>query len=107
MSANPYRGEVALTLDGEKHNLRLSLGSLASLEAELGADGLLPLIQRFEQGQFSSADLIALLFAGLIGGGWTGTAEDLQNADIEGGVLAAARAAGEMLALAFSLPKAD
>ncbi|MEM7243273.1 MAG: gene transfer agent family protein [Pseudomonadota bacterium] len=106
MSANPYRGEVTLTLNGELHHLRLSLGSLAGLEAELGAEGLLPLIQRFEDGQFSSADLIALLFAGLKGGGWTGTVADLEQAEIEGGILAAARSAGEMLALAFSLPKA-
>jgi len=107
MSVNPFRGEVTITIDGKEHLMRLSLGSLAGLEAELGTDGLLPLIQRFEEGRFSTKDLIALLAAGLKGGGWDGSAEDLEQAQIEGGILVAARAAGELLALAFSLPKAE
>ena len=102
---NAYRGEVSLTVDGEPYNLRLSLGALASLESRLGSKGLLPLIERFEAGEFSAADLIELLFAGLSGSAWQGSKEDLEKAEIEGGVLAAAKAAGEMLAASFGLPE--
>ena len=105
MGANPYRGTVELRIDGKTCSARLNLGALASLEAELGEDGLLPLIERFETGQFSTSDLIEMLFAGLSAQGWDGTKEDLKSAEIEGGILKADKVAGEMLALAFSLPK--
>jgi hypothetical protein len=44
--------------------------------------------------------------AGLRGGGWRGTAADLLSAEVEGGPVAAARAAAEVLARAFALPEA-
>ncbi|WP_144430701.1 GTA-gp10 family protein, partial [Jannaschia donghaensis] len=34
---NPFAGEVALVLDGERHLLKLTLGALAELEADLAA----------------------------------------------------------------------
>ena len=105
MGENPYRGTVELCINGKICSARLNLGALASLEAELGEGGLLPLIERFETGQFSTGDLIDLLFAGLLAQGWDGTKEDLKSAEIEGGILKAAKVAGEMLALAFRLPK--
>ena len=46
---NPYRGEVALEVDGQEHVLRLTLGVLAELETDLGAGSLLALVERFEQ----------------------------------------------------------
>ncbi|MEO0387559.1 MAG: GTA-gp10 family protein, partial [Pseudomonadota bacterium] len=62
---NPYRGEVALTVNGERRIMRLSLGRLAALEARLEAGSLLELGARFEDGRFSTADLVALIAAGL------------------------------------------
>ncbi len=47
---------------------------------------------------------MALIVAGLRGGGWNGTAADLLKADIGGGPLEAARVAALLLARAFSLP---
>ena len=105
MGANPYRGAVELCVNGKTLQARLSLGALATLEEELGEEGLLPLIERFENGAFSTTDLIDLLFAGLTAEGWDGTKEALKSAEIEGGILVAAKVAGEMLALAFSPPK--
>ncbi|WP_338551021.1 gene transfer agent family protein [Roseovarius phycicola] len=99
--SNPYAGEVALVIDGKRHVLKLTLGSLAELEAGLEADSLLALIKRFEAGGFSSRDVLALIVAGLRGGGWTGAAEDLLSAEIEGGPVGAARAAAELLTRAF------
>lgn len=101
---NPYAGEVALVIDGTRHVLRLSLGALAELEATLEADSLLALIARFEGGQFSTRDLLALITAGLRGGGWQGEAGALLGADIAGGPVEAARVAGLMLARAFAVP---
>jgi hypothetical protein len=36
--ANPWSGEVALRLNGERHVAKLTLGALAELEAQLGAE---------------------------------------------------------------------
>lgn len=104
--ANPFAGEVALTIDGQRHVLKLTLGALAELEAGLGEDTLVSLITRFEGGQFSARDVLALLVAGLRGGGWQGAAEDLLQAEIEGGAVEAARAAAQLLVRAFGSLKA-
>ena len=99
--ANPWRGEVTLVIDGMPHVLRLTLGALAELEAGLAADTLVDLVARFEGSACSSRDVLALIVAGLRGGGWSGTAADLLAAEIEGGPLAAAQVAPELLARAF------
>lgn len=102
---NPWRGDVTLVLDGQRHEMRLTLGALAELEAGLGADTLVALVERFEGGAYRSADVLALIVAGLRGGGWSGTARDLLQAEIEGGPIAAAQAAAALLARAFVLPE--
>ena len=99
--ANPHRGEVAVTLDGRRHVARLTLGALAALEADLGEDSLVGVIERFESGRFASRDVMAVLVAGLRGGGWQGEAADLMTVEIAGGPIGAARAAAELIARAF------
>lgn len=101
---NPWAGEVVLVIDGRRHVAKLTLGALAELEAALVSGSLVDLVARFEGGQFSARDVLALIVAGLRGGGWQGTAADLAQADIAGGPVAAARAAAELLARAFALP---
>lgn len=102
--ANPYAGEVELVIDDQRHVMRLTLGALAELEGALQAGTLVDLVQRFETATFSTRDVLALIVAGLRGGGWQGAAADLMSARIEGGALGAARAAAELLARAFALP---
>jgi hypothetical protein len=102
--ANPWAGEVELVIDGEARVMRLTLGALAELEAALEAGSLLDLVRRFEEGAFSARDVLALLAAGLRGGGETITAAELARAEIAGGPRAAARAAAELLARAFMEP---
>lgn len=102
--ANPYAGEVALVIDGQRHVLRLTLGALAELEAGMQADSLVAMVARFEQGSYSSRDVLALIVAGLRGGGWQGGPQDLIAAEIAGGPLGAAQAAAQLLARAFALP---
>lgn len=101
---NPYAGEAALVLDGERHVLRLTLGALAELEASLEADSLVALVGRFETGAFRARDVARLLLAGLRGGGWRGDAGALLGADIEGGPVEATRIAALLLGRAFALP---
>jgi len=101
---NPHAGEVALVIDGQRHVCKLTLGALAELEASLGAGTLVDLVERFEGGAFSSRDVLALVVAGLRGGGWRGTADDLLSADVAGGPVGAARVAAELLARAFAGP---
>ncbi|MCZ4354197.1 gene transfer agent family protein [Roseovarius aestuarii] len=103
--ANPWAGEVAIVIDGQRRKMKLTLGALAELEAGLKTGSLVGLVERFEAGDFSTRDVLALIVAGLRGGGWSGAAPDLIAADIEGGMLAAARAAAELLARAFTLPE--
>lgn len=102
--ANPYAGEVRLMLDGVPRTLKLTLGALVELETTLGADSLVGLVQRFESAEYSSRDVLALVVAGLRGGGWSGEAQDLLTVEIEGGPVAAAQAAALLLARAFTVP---
>ncbi len=104
--ANPWAGEVELVLDGERRVMKLTLGALAELEAALGADSLVALVERFEAGRFSTRDVLLLVVAGLRGGGWRGGAEELRTAEIAGGPLEAARVAAQLLMRAFKLPDA-
>lgn len=101
---NPLAGEVSVVVDGKPHRAKLTLGALAELEDALGAASLLDLVQRFETGTYASRDVMALLVAGLRGGGWDGTARDLLTADIAGGPVAAAQLAASLLARAFTPP---
>jgi hypothetical protein len=103
--ANPWAGEVAIWLDGQRHVAKLTLGALAELEDALEAGSLIDLVERFEEQKFSTRDVLALLVAGLRGGGWQGTGADLLQVEIGGGPVGAARAAAELLARAFSLPQ--
>lgn len=102
--ANPYAGEVVIWLDGQRHTAKLTLGALAELEVALEAGSLMDLVERFETRRFTTRDVLALVVAGLRGGGWQGTAADLRTVEIGGGPVKAALAAAELLARAFHLP---
>lgn len=102
--ANPFAGEVALVIDGQRLVCKLTLGALAELEASLGTGTLVELVERFEGALFSSRDVLALIVAGLRGGGWRGTVADLLSAEIAGGPVGAAKVAAELLARAFAAP---
>lgn len=102
--ANPWAGEVELVLGGMRHKAKLTLGALAALEAELVAGSLIELVERFDQGRFSARDVVMVLRAGLRASGWSGDGAELDA--LEGGPLAAARLAAQLLARAFALPDA-
>ena len=102
--ANPWTGEAEVRIDGAPYACKLTLGALAELEAGLGEGSLIDLIRRFEGGAFSSRDVMAVVVAGLRGGGWQGTADDLMSAEIAGGPVGAAQLAAVLLARAFAPP---
>lgn len=102
MMANPHRGEVVLTIDGEPRLLRLTLGALAALEARLEAGSLIELAERFESGRIGAGDLTSLLAAGLAGGGTAMDEAAVAAAEIDGGAVAAMRAGMDLLARAFA-----
>ena len=66
---NHHRGEVEGILDGRPHNLCLTLGALAELEAVFGDENMLALAQRFEGGKLSARDCVRIIGAGLRGAG--------------------------------------
>lgn len=100
--SNPFAGEVSLVVDGEARVLKLTLGALAELEAALEVGTLVDLVERFEGNRVSARDVVALIVAGLRGGGWRGNAADLLSSEIAGGPLAATKVAGDLLRRAFS-----
>ncbi len=102
---NPWAGEVVVRIDGHDHVAKLTLGALAEMEAAMAADSLIDIVERFESGRFSARDVLAVLLAGLRGGGWQGSAVDLGRAGIAGGPVGAARLAAQLLARAFALPE--
>ena len=102
--ANPLTGEVELWLDGKRHLAKLTLGALIELETELGAESMVAMVERFEGGRFSSRDVMAVLVAGLRGGGWAGGIDDLLAVEFRGGPVGAAHAAAALLARAFAPP---
>jgi hypothetical protein len=103
--ANPWRGDVSLNIDGQCRVMRLTLGALAELENSMQEPSLVALVERFEKNRYTARDVLALLAAGLKGGKCGVSEEDLLHAEIEGGPIAGARAAAELLARAFVLPE--
>ncbi|MEX0301004.1 MAG: gene transfer agent family protein [Leisingera sp.] len=104
---NPHAGEAELLVNGTPYALKLTLGALAGLEAALEEGTLVELVQRFEQGRFSARDVLALLAAGLQGGGHDLNREELAAATIGGGPLQAVKGAAELVVRSFSMPDAS
>ncbi|MEY2956810.1 MAG: hypothetical protein RL123_1538 [Pseudomonadota bacterium] len=101
--ANPLAGEVEVEIDGVRHVCRLTLGAIAEMEAATG-ESVIEMVERFETGRWRAGDVLAVLVAGLRGGGWRGEAAALRAARIAGGPGGAARAAAALLVAAFAVP---
>lgn len=67
---NRYRGEVEAHFDGKAFRLCLTLAALAELEHAFGAEDMLALATRFENGRISSHDCMRIIGAGLRGAGY-------------------------------------
>lgn len=99
--ANSQRGEIDAMIGGEVRTLCLTLGALAELETRLQADDLVGLSERFAEGRVSARDLVAILGAGLRGGGNAISDDDLARMNVEGGLKGAAEIAAQLLKATF------
>lgn len=95
------RGEIDAVIGGETRVLCLTLGALAELENRLQASDLVGLGERFADGRVSARDLLAILGAGLRGGGNAITDDDLARMSVEGGLKGAAEIAVRLLQATF------
>ena len=100
--ANRHRGEVEAVFDGERRTLCLTLGALAELETAFAANGLADLGSRLSSGGLKARDLIAIIGAGLRGGGNAIDDEEVAAMGMEGGVAAYASLVGELLTVTFT-----
>ena len=75
-----FPGETEITINGEKHKLRLTLGALAEMEEALGGD-FASLSERLKAPRV--ADLLIVLHALLVGGGTKLTLELLKASDVD------------------------
>ncbi|MFN3879226.1 MAG: GTA-gp10 family protein [Brevundimonas sp.] len=82
------RGEAAVTLDGARRRVCLTLGALAEIETGLGVDGLAAVAERMKT--LSARDLMVVLAAVLRGGGET--AVDVAAVDPREAAVAVAQA---------------
>jgi hypothetical protein len=98
---NRRRGEVALDLGGARYTLCLTLGALAELESAFGAGDLAALAERFGTGRLSSADLLAVLAAGLRGGGHALAGAEVAALPLQDGLAPVVRAVADLLLATF------
>ncbi len=103
----PAHGEIEAKFGSRAYRLRLTLGALATLEARLGAGDLLQLVERFEQGRFTTTELIAILTAGLRGAGHEVSEEQVAAFTHERGIQGFVETAAHLLAAAFPQPEED
>jgi hypothetical protein len=98
---NRHRGEVEATLDGARYILCLTLGALAELETRLAAQDLMGLARRFEQGALSASEAIAVIGAGLRGGGNDIDDTAVARMRVDGGATGYVAIVAELLAATF------
>lgn len=100
--ANNQRGEIEANIGGEMRVLCLTLGALAELEGRLQADDLIALGEKFASGRVSAKHLIAILGAGLRGGGNNFSDDQVAKMTIANGLSGAAKIAADLLNATFS-----
>lgn len=99
--ANRQRGEIEAVIDGERRILCMTLGALAELETAFGVDNIAELAGRFEGGRVGTRDVMAIIAAGLRGGGNVVNDDDIADIRVEGGIGGAIRLAARLLESAF------
>ena len=100
--ANRHRGEIEVMINGERRILCLTLGALAELETAFAADNLMELAGRFAAGRLKASDMIAVLGAGLRGGGNLMSDEDVAVMNLDGGVTGMAKIVIALLNATFA-----
>lgn len=99
--ANRQRGEIEAVIDGERRILCMTLGALAELETAFGVDNISDLAGRFAGGRIGTKDVMAIIAAGLRGGGNLIDDDELAGCRVEGGIGGAVALAARLLDSAF------
>lgn len=107
INANRYRGEIIARLDGRKWQLCLTLGALAELETCLGEPDLGGLTTRFSSGKMSANDIIAIILAGLRGGGHDVQIEEVQQMRADNAMSGFIQIVTDLLEATFGLTQPD
>ncbi|MEO0329397.1 MAG: gene transfer agent family protein [Pseudomonadota bacterium] len=102
---NPLRGEISAELDGKSWTLCLTLGALAGLEKTLGVADLSQLSAKFASGKLSAEDILKIIHAGLIGGGYTLSQAEASEMRVDGGVQGYVDIAARLLTATFTPPE--
>ena len=100
--ANRRRGEIEEIIDGERRILCMTLGALAELETAFGVDNIADLAGRFAGGKVGTKDVMAIIAAGLRGGGNVIDDGELAGCRVEGGIGGAIGLAARLLESAFA-----
>lgn len=95
-SANPHRGESALTLGGNIYRLRPSFAALVRVEEELGS--LIALVERAGSGALGIKDIVVLLHACAVAGGHDISRDDFAAALLKEGITASVGPLRDILA---------
>lgn len=99
---NKHRGEIEAIFDGQPYTLCLTLGALADLEMAFGAEDMLALAERFENGRLKASDAIRILTAGLRGAGYDITELEVSNFQVEDGAAGFVKIVAELLSATFT-----
>jgi hypothetical protein len=105
--ANCHRGEIEAEIGGETRRLRLTLGSLADLEAAFGADDMVDLARRFTGGTLKARDAVKVIAAGLRGGGAAVTDAEVAAMEVDGGAAGYAAIVVRLIAATFGGDASD
>jgi hypothetical protein len=100
--ANRQRGEIEAEIDGERRILCMTLGALAEMETAFGVDNIADLAGRFAGGRIGTRDVMAIIAAGLRGGGNVVDDDELAECRVAGGIGGAIALAARLLESAFS-----
>lgn len=101
MMANRHRGEITAELNDRPYTLCLTLGALAELEDHFGVSDLPQLVERLSGGNLSARDILAIMAAGLKGGGHDLQADDISEMRNSRGAVGFARIVADLLSASF------
>ena len=102
MMANRHRGEISAEIDGVERTLCLTLGAIAELEEAFDAKDISQLVKLIGSTPLNARQLIAIIGAGLRGGGHNFENADIAEMRFTGGIAGMALIVSELFDAAFS-----
>lgn len=100
--ANRHRGEISATLDGTQYTLVLTLGALAELESAFGAEDMVALATRFDDGRLKARDCVRVIGAGLRGAGYAIQDAEVANMQSDDGAAGFVAIVADLLRATFA-----